>query len=96
MTRMLAWLSATVVIGALAGCVDVGTLSRELNTGMTEEQVTSKLGYPPQSVSMTMCGTETPEPWRCKEYKYEGIGRLNIYFQQADDGMWRVNSWDAR
>jgi hypothetical protein len=61
---------------------------------MTEDQVKTLVGSDPQSVSLDTCGSETPHPWQCKEYKYANGwgGVLFIHFSQ-NTGVWRVNDW---
>jgi hypothetical protein len=87
---------ACVAALLMAGCVSSGEVSRKLEVGMTEKQVTTLVGYEPR-VSMTTCGSSTPKPWQCKEYQYksawDGSLVLSILFEQEPDGIWRVNSW---
>jgi len=96
-TRILAWLSAAIVMCIVAGCADVHGASRRLNVGMTEQEVTTTVGYQPESVSVSTCGTNTPHTWQCKSYMYGGgmLGTLMILFAEGSDGVWRVNSWST-
>ena len=88
---------ALTVLAALGGCASLNDASRRLEPGMTESQVTALIGSAPQSVSLDTCGSKTPAPWQCKQYKYSnGWGNsLYIRFQQGSDSVWRVNSWDS-
>jgi hypothetical protein len=90
---------ACVAALAMAGCVSTGAVSRKLEVGMTEKQVTELVGSEPSSVSVSTCGSSTPHPWQCKEYQYKSAwdGRLTlmILFHQEPDGTWHVNSWNA-
>lgn len=96
MTLRIAHIPALLLLAICAGCVNVGALSRKLEVGMSEQQVLSVLGEP-ASVSVSTCGSETPSPWQCKTFKYEDswVGLLIVYFQQADGGLWVVNSWSS-
>jgi hypothetical protein len=90
-----------LVLAALGGCAtadwNLSGASRHLEQGMTESQVTALLGSEPHSVSLNTCGSATPNPWQCKQYKYSnGWGAsLFIRFEQGGDSVWRVNSWDS-
>jgi hypothetical protein len=88
---------ACVAALAMAGCVSTGAVSRKLEVGMTEKQVTELVGSEPSSVSVSTCGGNTAHSWQCKEYQYKSMGVLTlmILFYQEPDGTWHVNSWNA-
>jgi hypothetical protein len=86
-----------VLATALSGCANLAGASSHLEQGMTEDQVKTLVGSP-HSVSLETCGSKTPEPWTCKQYKYGGSewvgGTLYVRFHQSADGLWRVNDWN--
>jgi hypothetical protein len=87
---------ACVAALAMAGCVSAGAVSKKLEVGMTEKQVTELAGEP-TSVSVSTCGGNTAHSWQCKDYSYKSMGvlQLMILFEQGADGTWRVNSWNS-
>ena len=94
-------------IAALAGC-DSNTSTRPVNgsitsalkPGMTEQQVAeASSNRVPDRVVMTTCGTETPKPFACKVYVYQGALRagqydpkLSVVFEEVR-GQWIVTQW---
>jgi len=93
MTRRVALTSVLILLAICAGCTSVDAISKQLEVGMSEQYVNEFIGEP-DSVSLKTCGSETPQPWQCKTYKFEDdwSGFLTVYFQEVD-GMWVVNSW---
>ena len=92
-------------VAALAGC-DSNTSTRPLNgsitsvlkPGMTEQQVAGN-NRVPDRVVMKTCGTETPMPFACKVYIYEGALRAGQYDPKLSvvledvGGQWKVSQW---
>jgi hypothetical protein len=81
-------------VAALAGC-DSNTSTRPLNSsitsvlkpGMTEQQVAEvSNNRVPDRVVMKTCGTETPKPFACKVYVYDGT----LHGIQYDRTLWVV------
>jgi len=93
---MIAHISAVLLLTLCAGCTSIGAMSKKLEVGMSEQEVKQLIGEP-ASVSIQTCGSSTPEPWQCKQYKYSDgwASFLIVYFLQLDGGGWRVNSWSA-
>jgi hypothetical protein len=90
---------ACVAALLMAGCVSTGAVSKKLEVGMTEQQVTALAGEP-TSVSVSTCGSESASgPWQCKAYDYKsawnGLTTLMIHFHHGADGIWRVNDWNS-
>ena len=96
-----------VCIAALAGC-DSNTSTRPLNgsitgalkPGMTEQQVAEvSNNRVPDRVVMTTCGTETPKPFACKVFVYDGALRGGQYDRKLSvvledvGGQWKVSQW---
>ena len=94
-------------IAAVAGC-DGNTSTRPLNgsitgglqRGMTEQQMAEvSNNRVPDRVVMKTCGTETPMPFACKVYVYEGALRAGRYDPKLtvvlEDirGQWIVAQW---
>ena len=94
-------------LAALAGC-DSNTSTRPLNgsitgalqRGMTEHQVAEvSNNRVPDRVVMKTCGTETPKPFACKVYVYEGTLRAGQYDPKLSvvledvRGQWIVTQW---
>ena len=94
-------------VAALAGC-DSNTSTRLLNAsmisvlkpGMTEQQVAEvSNNRVPDRVVMKTCGTETPMPFACKVYIYEGALRAGRYDPKLSvvledvRGQWIVTQW---
>jgi hypothetical protein len=66
---------------------------------MTEQQVTEVSNRVPDRVVMSTCGTQTPKPFACKVFVYEGGLRagqydpkLSVVFEDVR-GNWRVTQW---
>jgi hypothetical protein len=94
-------------IAALAAC-DSNTFHRPLNgsitsalkPGMTEPQVAEvSSNRVPDRIVMKTCGTETPMPFACKVYIYEGALRAGQYDPKLSvvledvRGQWIVTQW---
>ena len=94
-------------VAALAGC-DSNTSTRPLNgsitsvlkPGMTEQQMAEvSNNRVPDRVVMKTCGTETPMPFACKIYIYEGALRAGQYDPKLSvvledvRGQWIVTQW---
>jgi hypothetical protein len=94
-------------VAALAGC-DSNTSTRLLNgsitsvlkPGMTEQEVAEvSNNRVPDRVVMKTCGTETPMPFACKVYIYEGVLRAGQYDPKLSvvledvSGQWIVTQW---
>jgi hypothetical protein len=98
MTRLLVRIAAPLLLAICAGCIAAGEMSKKLELGMTEKQVTAAIGSP-SSVSMMTCGGKSDPPWPCKLYSYHGAsglsGSLSVFFHREDSGEWRVNHWSA-
>jgi hypothetical protein len=79
-------------IAAHAGALAEAT--HQLSDTMTEQEVINFLSNYPYKVSLETCGSETPEPWRCKLLTFGRPGdRLTVTLHQRRDGVWEVNSW---
>jgi hypothetical protein len=63
-----------------------GSLNGALQQGMTEQQVAEVSGRVPDRVVMKTCGTETPKPFACKVYVYDGT----LHGIQYDRTLWVV------
>jgi hypothetical protein len=50
----------------------------------------------PDRVVMTTCGAETPKPFACKVFVYEGAGqydpKLSVVLEDVG-GQWKVSQW---
>jgi hypothetical protein len=76
------------------------SISNALQRGMTEQQVTEvSSNRTPDRIIMSTCGTETPKPFACKVYVYDGglrTGRydrkLSVVFEDVR-GHWIVTQW---
>ena len=73
------------------------SVARDLQRGMTEQQLTEVAGgRVPDRIIMRICGTETPKPYPCKVYVYEGTGlldrKLSVVFEDSG-GQWKVAQW---
>ena len=91
-------------IAALAGCDSNtstlglnGSITGALKPGMTEQQVAEvSNNRVPDRVVMTTCGTETPKPFACKVFVYEGAGqydpKLSVVLEDVG-GQWKVSQW---
>lgn len=72
----------------VAAGMSANELSRKLSVGMTEEQVLAL--KEPDRVTVSTCGSKTPEPWKCRTYQYGSS--LHVVFQEIK-GRWLVNGW---
>lgn len=74
-----------------------GALSPRLKQEMTEQQVLTALATPPTKSEMSTCGQQTGRPWQCKTLMFgEPLNNVTVYFyNDKDDGNWRVNNWNA-
>ena len=89
-------------IAAVAACDDNtrplnGSITSALKSGMTEQQVAEvSNNRVPDRVVMTTCGTETPKPFACKVFVYEGAGqydpKLSVVLEDVR-GQWKVSQW---
>ena len=76
------------------------SISGALQRGMTEQQVTEvSSDRVPDRVIMKTCGTETPKPFACKVFVYDGGLRtgpydrkLSVVFEDVG-GHWIVTQW---
>ena len=94
-------------LAALAGCDGNpsvrplnGSITGALQRGMTEHQVAEvSNNRVPDRVVMKTCGTETPKPFACKVYVYEGALQAGRYHPKLlvilEDvrGQWVVTQW---
>jgi hypothetical protein len=100
--RLIAAVSAV----CLAGCAglmpspppqkDYVSLSLRLHKDMSEQDVTTTLGAPPDKADMVTCTDHDGNPWQCKTWIYSGErpkNNLRLVFYQADDKAWRVVAW---
>jgi hypothetical protein len=74
-----------------------GSITGALKPGMTEQQVAEvSNNRVPDRVVMTTCGTETPKPFACKVFVYEGAGqydpKLSVVLEDVG-GQWKVSQW---
>jgi hypothetical protein len=68
--------------------------------GMTEQQVVEASHHRlPDRIVERVCGNETPAPFSCKVYVYDGAWRegryqpkLSVVFEQVQ-GRWLVSQW---
>ena len=77
-----------------------GSITSALKPGMTEHQVAEvSNNRVPDRVVMKTCGTETPMPFACKVYIYEGALRAGQYDPKLSvvledvRGQWIVTQW---
>jgi hypothetical protein len=92
-------------IAAVAACDDNthplnGSITGALKPGMTEQQVAEvSNNRAPDRVVMATCGTETPKPFACKVFVYEGVLRAGQYDPKLSvvledvGGQWKVSQW---
>ena len=90
-----------ICVAVLAGCdsntstVSLnGSITGALKAGMTEQQVAEvSNNRVPDRVVMATCGTETPKPFACKVFVYEGVLRGRSARLEAfggSGGCWRT------
>jgi hypothetical protein len=77
-----------------------GSITNALKPGMTEQQVAEiSNNRVPDRVVMTTCGTETPKPFACKVFIYDGALRGGQYDRKLSvvledvRGQWKVSQW---
>ena len=92
-------------IAALAACesnaaIPSGSITGALKPGMTEQRMAElSNNRVPDRVMMTTCGTETPKPFACKVFVYEGALRAGQYDPKLSvvledvRGQWKVSQW---
>ena len=99
--------SALVLCGTLLACAEGASAGKrndaiacELHRGMTERQVEQAAGgRVPDRIIMTTCGTQTPNPFSCRVYVYEGALRANGFDRKLSvifedfGGQWRIGQW---
>jgi hypothetical protein len=83
-----------VICAGLGACAGQTAVHR----GMTEGEVAER-NRVPDRVIMRTCGTETPKPFPCKVFVYEGGLRNGVYapgqsivFEDVR-GQWVVSQW---
>jgi hypothetical protein len=77
---------------------DYVSLSLRLQKDMSEQDVTTTLGAPPDKADMVTCTDHDGNPWQCKTWIYGGErpkNNLRLVFYQADDKAWRVVAWQV-
>ena len=77
-----------------------GSITGALKPGMTEQQMAElSSNRVPDRVVMTTCGIETPKPFACKVFVYEGALRAGQYDPKLSvvledvGGQWKVSQW---
>jgi hypothetical protein len=77
-----------------------GSITGALKPGMTEQQMAElSNNRVPDRVVMTTCGIETPKPFACKVFVYEGASRAGQYDPKLSvvledvGGQWKVSQW---
>lgn len=96
MGRVFARALLLVLIASAAACTSVGTMSKQLDVGMPELQVRTLLGEP-YSIELSTCGSNTGNPWQCKQFNYydSSASLMIVYFSQSSSGTWVVNNWSV-
>ena len=74
-----------------------GSITGALKAGMSEQEMAEvSNNRVPDRVVMTTCGTETPKPFACKVFVYEGAGqydpKLSVVLEDVG-GQWKVSQW---
>jgi hypothetical protein len=106
MPRLRLSLLAAAAALCLIGCAKIATpgaqakdyasLSEKLKKDMSEEDVASTLGAPPDKADLITCTDTSGAPWQCRTWIYYG-GRpknsVRLVFYQAEDKAWRVATW---
>ena len=64
----------------------------KLKVGMTSSEVVAIFGKPMKTSAMT-CGSGTPNPWSCIIWHYGDFTPM-FTFQQGEDGVLYLNSWN--
>jgi hypothetical protein len=77
-----------------------GSITGALKPGMTEQQMAElSNNRVPDRVVMTTCGIETPKPFACKVFIYDGALRGGQYDRKLSvvledvRGQWKVSQW---
>jgi hypothetical protein len=78
----------------------VRQIASVLHRGMTERQLAEvSSNRVPDTIVVTMCGDETPQPFPCKVFVYDGglrdgqyDSRLAVVLEDVR-GEWRVGQW---
>jgi hypothetical protein len=98
-------LYSLLCVAALTACesnafAPNGSITSALKPGMTEQQVAEiSNNRVPDRVVMVTCGTETPRPFACKVFVYEGMLRAGQYDPKLSvvledvGGQWKVSQW---
>jgi hypothetical protein len=78
----------------------MSSLTGALKPGMTEQQVAEvSNNRAPDRVVMATCGTDTPKPFTCKVFVYDGMRRAGQYDPKLSvvledvGGKWKVSQW---
>ena len=73
---------------------DAGVASRNIRVGMTEAQLTTAIGWPPNQVDMSTCGQAVGKPWQCKILTFGTMGnQLMVMMETTTNSNSVVNSW---
>ena len=88
---------STCIALAACGSGQPNPISPDLQRGMSEQQLTEVSSRRvPDRIIMTTCGTETPKPFPCKVYVYDGAGpfgrKLSVVLEDYA-GQWKVSQW---
>ena len=91
-------LTALTLSAVLASCSlppTPGEQSLSLRQGMTQDQVSSTLGYLPSESEMRTCGNNTQKPFTCQvlRYGWPNWGILVIMAQRETDNQYVVSHW---
>jgi len=76
---------------------DYTSLSARLKKDMSERDVSTALGSPPDKADLITCTDHAGKSWQCRTWIYGGgtpKNNLRVVFYQADDSAWRVVAWD--
>jgi len=92
-------------VAALGACDStsiqtMSSLTGALKAGMTEQQMAEvSNNRVPDRVVMATCGIDTPKPFACKVFVYEGMLRAGQYDPKLSvvledvGGQWKVSQW---
>jgi hypothetical protein len=73
---------------------NAGLVSRKIQVGMTEAQLTNAIGWQPNKAEMQTCGGNTAAPWQCKILTFGGMGNeLVVYMVPMSNSDSVVNNW---
>ena len=74
------------------------TMSRIMEVGITESEITRRSGWKPNKVEMSTCGSSTPSPWTCKVLTF-GVNYDNLLIvymlPDAPGGEAIINTWQV-